>query len=737
MIKNFKPRIYQEAILNTAALKNTLVVLPTGLGKTLVFLMLAALRIQHYPKSKILLVGPTKPLIDQYFSTFKEHLEIDEKDMAIFTGEVKPADRIELWKKSKIIFSTPQSIENDILSNRISLEDVSLLGIDEAHRAVSNYSYVWVTKQYNKTAKYPRILGLTASPGSDMEKITEVCKNLFIEEIEVRTENDSDVKPYVQETEILWVEVELPKELKNVKVYFDRAVKERLTKLKSWGILQKPISYVSKTELLRMQAYLHKDAVSAGNDNNLWQSISIVAEIIKLLHASELLESQGLSPLYEYCSKIVSSSATSKVRAVKNVVQDPNFKAAYILIQTLKEQSFMHPKLEKLKDIVLRNSKKPNEKTIVFTQYRDSGVKITKELNKINNIHAELFVGQQKKGNTGMSQKKQKEMLDKFRASEFNILVATSIAEEGLDIPKVSNVIFYEPVPSAIRHIQRRGRTGRQEKGHVLILMTKGTRDEAFKWGAHHKQKRMYRTLENIKNSVNSPIKKAEINPNKDLKEFMKNEILIFIDQRERSSDIARALKDKGVTIKVEQLKAGDIVCSDNVAVELKKVDDFVNSIIDGRLLEQMKKLKENYKCPLLIIEGTQDIYTVRRMHPHAIQGMLATITVNYGIPILYTKNAEETASILYIIAKREQENSKNYFSPHFNKQNLSLKEHQEYIVSSLPNIGPVAAKELLKKFGNVKDIINADEKELIKVENIAKTKAKRLREVLDSNYEK
>ena len=104
--------------------------------------------------------------------------------MAIFTGMVSPSKRAELWKTSKIIFSTPQGLENDIISGRIKLEDVSLFGVDEAHRAVGNYAYVFVAKQYQKLAKYPRIIALTASPGSDMEKIKEVCQNLYIEDIE-------------------------------------------------------------------------------------------------------------------------------------------------------------------------------------------------------------------------------------------------------------------------------------------------------------------------------------------------------------------------------------------------------------------------------------------------------------------------------------------------------------------------------------------------------------------------
>ena len=233
MIKNFEPRLYQQTILATAAEKNTLVVLPTGMGKTNIFLMLAAQRMKQYPNSKILFIGPTKPLIEQYMNVFREHFEINESEMAIFTGMVSPEKRAELWKKSKIIFSTPQGLENDIISKKINLEEVCLLGVDEAHRAVGDYSYVFVAKQFMKLSRFPRIIALTASPGSDMDKIQEVCKNLFIEDIEVRTDDDPDVKPYIQEMEIEWVNVELPKVFTDVQRFMLLFLRERFEKLKN------------------------------------------------------------------------------------------------------------------------------------------------------------------------------------------------------------------------------------------------------------------------------------------------------------------------------------------------------------------------------------------------------------------------------------------------------------------------------------------------------------------------
>ena len=197
MLENFKPRLYQETIFNTAVSRNTLVVIPTGMGKTALAMMLAVKRKQQHPNSKILIIAPTRPLVEQHLQTFKKYIKDQEDKFTLFTGYVKPEKRAELWKTAEYIFSTPQGLENDIINKRIKLEEVSLLVVDEAHRAVKDYSYVWVSKQYNKLAKYPRILALTASPGSDLEKIQEVVTNLSIETIEVRTDNDPDVKPYI------------------------------------------------------------------------------------------------------------------------------------------------------------------------------------------------------------------------------------------------------------------------------------------------------------------------------------------------------------------------------------------------------------------------------------------------------------------------------------------------------------------------------------------------------------
>ena len=735
MLKNITPRLYQETILSTCVNSNCLVVLPTGMGKTMLALMLASQRFRQYPNSKMLFIAPTKPLVEQHLQTFKNHFDINEGELAVFTGLIRPEKRQEMWKDAKIVFSTPQGLENDIISDRINIEDVSLLVVDEAHRAVGDYSYVFLTKQYNKKSKHPKVLALTASPGSDLEKIREVCKNLYIEEVEVRTDNDPDVKPYVQEMDINWVKVKLPPEFLIVKKYLEASFKSKLSEMKKYGSVNTAaLTNFGKKDLLTLQRELHAKISHGEKDFETLKSLSLTAEAIKVQHALELIETQGASALKKYLDKLTTESRTTKVKAVQNLVRDINVKSAIIKTDTLIEQGVKHPKIIELKKLVRAEVTKNNKtKIIIFTQYRDSASKIKQELDKIN-ILSEVFVGQAKRGTTGLSQKQQIEMLQMFRDGMFNVLIATSVAEEGLDIPRVDLVLFYEPIPSAIRHIQRRGRTGRQEKGRVSILMAEQTRDVGYRWSALHKEKRMYKNLEDLRGKLKLELKpKAQT----DLGKYTKEEenMKIFVDYREKGSGVVKELVDTGASIKLEKLDAADFLLSSRVGVEYKTVSDFVSSIIDGRLLQQIKELKRNFERPLIIIEGTEDIYSVRKVHPNAIRGMLATITISYGIPVLYTKNFKETASLLSVIAKREQETAGKDFNLHGDRKPLTLKEQQEYIVSSLPNVGPGLAKELLKGLGSVKKIINSEEEELKKVEKVGEKIAKRIRDVVDNDY--
>ncbi|MCM2324889.1 MAG: DEAD/DEAH box helicase [Candidatus Woesearchaeota archaeon] len=720
MIKDFTPRLYQQTIFASASEKNTLVVLPTGLGKTFIFLMLAAHRLKLFPHSKILFLGPTKPLISQYLKEFKKHLEIDDKDLAMFTGNVTPEKREKLWMDAKIIFSTPQGLENDIISNRIKLDDVSLIGFDEAHRATGEYSYTWIAKQYMKKSKKPLILGLTASPGSDAEKIMEVVSNLQITNIEIRGDEDPDVKPYIQEVKVKWVYVELPQHFNSVLKYLKNCYESKVMILKN----KTNAKIENKSDLLALQGSL----LSRIKDNDIesMMAMSVLAEAIKVQHALELLESQGITPLLDYMNELMAKATLGKTKAVKNLVADPNFKSALIIARNLKELNIEHPKIQELKNML--KDAKEDTKIIVFSQFRDSITNLVNEINKLENVKSAIFVGQQKKKGIGMSQKDQINMLERFKNNEFNVLVMSSVGEEGLDIPAVDKVIFYEPVPSAIRTIQRRGRTGRQSKGEVIVLVTKGTRDEGYRWSAFHKENRMQKIMNNLKMRFYTRTADRKIS------EFIlpENGITIYADHREKSSGVIKKLLDLGIDIKLVSLEVGDYLLSDDLCIEYKTVPDFVDSLLDKRLFTQLRNMKK-YSRQIIILEGKEDIFSQRNLHPNAIRGMLATIAIDYCIPIIYTKDADESALMLAMIAKREVTENKE-FTMHTAKP-ITLKEQQEYIISALPGVGPALCKPLLEKFGSVKKVLNANEERLKEVDLIGEKKAAKIREIVDSDY--
>ncbi len=724
----FKPRLYQETILHTCLQKNTLVVLPTGLGKTKIAIMALAKRLKDNPLSKALFLTPTKPLASQIFNEIRGC--ITEKEVSLFTGSVPPNKRKELWKKSKVIISTPQCIENDLLNKNLNVKEVSLLVIDEAHRAVQDYSYNWITKEYHKTSDYERIIGLTASPGSDLGKILEVCKNLYSKEVEIRTEKDPDVKPYIQEARIKKELIELPEDFKKIRKYLKDSLKSKLIKIKEQGTLSLSSS-PSKTEILNSQARLQGELARGSKDYNTFKSISLLAEVLKLSHAIDLLETQGISSLSSYFESIFKDSRNKKTKAVKNLVNDLNFKSAYILTEKLNQKKTKHPKQKRLKEIIKDSIKKdPNLKIIVFNNYRNSVNELEKELNKIKRVKAKLFVGQAKKEGISLRQKDQLKILEDFNNSMYNCLISTSIGEEGLDLPKVDLVIFYEPVPSAIRSIQRRGRTARHDTGNIIILVTKNTRDESNFWAAHHKEKRMYSVLDKVRKKLNEQTQPT-------IKSFIeKTNSIIYVDSREGSSGITKQLHEIGLDVRIKPLPTADFIISEKVGIERKTPRDFIDSIIDKRLFTQIRGLRENFEKPLLIIEGTEDIYSIRNIHPNAIRGMLATITLSYGIPIVYTKNIKDTAEFIKIISLREQNPNSKDIGIRLDKKPVTTKEQQEYIIESFPGIGPSMAKSLLKKFKKIEDIVNASQKDLEKIESIGEKRAKEIKRILKEIYE-
>lgn len=507
-LKEINPRKYQAEIYEVCREKNCLVVLPTGIGKTLIALMLAINRQKAFPGSKILFLAPTRPLAQQHLGYFTKHLPELFADMQLFTGKIPAEQRRKIWQTADIIFSTPQCIGNDLKNNLYDLSEVSLLVEDECHRCLKNYAYTYIAEKYMQQAKNPRILGLTASPGADRKTIAQIAKNLSIDAIELRTRESEDVREYLQELEFEVIALDFPEEFAKIREMLKKIFDKKAGELRNRKLLFGP---PTKKFLLETQHRIMA-AISSGNRNfNLLAGASACAIAVKVQHALELLETQTLYSLQNYMHELFSQAREAKSKAVQQLVKQPEFNQAFVALNELLARNIENPKLIELKKIVeseiLENEK---AKIIVFSQYRDNVLRICREMNSIPKIKAKVFVGQAKKmvgkgsnqEEIGLSQKEQAEIIKDFSEGRINVLCATSIGEEGLDIPEVNAVIFYEPIPSAIRKIQRAGRTARLMKGKLLILMIKKTRDEAYYWAAFHKEKRMYSAIQSIKEDM-------------------------------------------------------------------------------------------------------------------------------------------------------------------------------------------------------------------------------------------
>ena len=626
-----------------------------------------------------------------------------------------------------------------------------MIVFDECHHGVGAYSYVYLASRYVKESNYNLILGLTASPGSDKTKIKEVCENLYIQNVVVKTENDRDVKPYFNPVEIDWVRIKMSEELDKINKSLEKALKIRLKTLKNMGII-KTIS-VTKVDILKTRGRIQAEIARTTNPKKeLFQAISILSAVINIQHAQELVETQGVHPFNKYIVRL----RKKKTKASRSLMNDPNFSRAVRLAHNAEKNGWEHPKLRALAEILKKElgtgdgqttlqttrygdkKDKKTSKIIVFTQFRDTLEMIHQKLES-EGIKSVKFFGQATKdGEKGLSQKEQKEIIKSFRMGEYDVLISTSVAEEGIDIPAVDLVVLYEPVPSEVRMIQRRGRTGRKRTGRVKVLITNGTRDEGYYWSSVRKEDSMKNQLidsEVLKELNESAVARMDNEKKVKVLDKPKEEKLplVYADSREGNSKVIRYLSQMEMDVKIHSMAVADYQVSDEVAIERKTAKDFVSSMIDKRLFKQARELSEEFKRPLMILEG-DDLYS-GMVNPNAIRGTIASIALDFGISIIPTRDAQDTAAMIKRIAIREQSGEKSNIQIRTDKKPVSLWEQQLFIVESLPSIGPVNAKNLLEHFGSVSNVFNASESELIEVEGIGKITAQNIRKVIESKY--
>ena len=487
-------RAYQLEAADEALTGSTMLVLPTAAGKTVVAWMVIAERLQS-TTGWTLVIAPTVALVEQHLRGLVPILQGIEPISV--TGKNPVAKRVDLWGSSRVIVATPQVVRNDIVRGSLDLTDCSLLVVDEAHHATGEHAMAQVGEMYLSQASNPLVFATTASPGSRKDLVREVCSRLDIERIHLRATDDPMLVEHLAGLELQEIRVTVPDEIRELAeplVLWQRGIVDRQRRLGRY-VMPGAISHAGLSNAMdRAQT-----AISRG-ESNAYQSVSQIATAMRLHHLINHLLSQGCAASREFLMRL-STGDRSTTKSTRGFLRDPRISG---LIRSLEEMDEMHSKVGAVRRLVRERLRRDSDsRVIVFATFRDTVSALEIAIADLKDARPVRFVGQSSRGGSeGLSAKQQVERLDEFRDGSANVLVATSVGEEGLDIPSADLVIFYEPVTSEIRTIQRRGRTGRHREGEVVVLIAEETRDEGAWAAAERREEYMRRAVHRVRREI-------------------------------------------------------------------------------------------------------------------------------------------------------------------------------------------------------------------------------------------
>ncbi|KAF8640347.1 hypothetical protein AX17_000019 [Amanita inopinata Kibby_2008] len=494
---NRPKRDYQFNIAKRCLFENTLVALPTGLGKTFIAGVVMLNYYHWFPEGKVVFVAPTKPLVSQQIDACHKSCGIPGTDAAELTGAISRAVRAKYWQAKRVFYMTPQTLVNDLVTENCNVQDIILLVIDEAHRATGGYAYNQAVRFLMAKNPHFRILALTATPGSNPEAVQDLIDGLHISHVEIRDENSLDLREYVHEKKIEQHVIRVDGDIDRVKDLLARLMDTLIQPLKKRGILY-------GVDPVTLHPYMPQAKMQSLRRDQRW-AFGPLSKLSSLARAMGYLLEGTMGMCYTYLHQVAQSdkggnhsgeeggtgvqTKKGSTKAKTKWRNDPHFQALMAEIENQHSRGFSrHPKLEELRVLLIqffgermdgdRNGREVGEqgasKAMVFVTFREAVDEIVQLLNEQQPlIRASKFIGQgvDKHGKKGMAQKEQLEIIRKFKANEFNVLVATSIGEEGLDIGEVDFIICYDAQKTPIRMLQRLGRTGRKRAGIVHVLL--------------------------------------------------------------------------------------------------------------------------------------------------------------------------------------------------------------------------------------------------------------------------
>eukprot|EP01135_Chromosphaera_perkinsii_P007217 Nk52_evm25s745 gene=Nk52_evmTU25s745 len=496
---NYEEREYQYEIVKKALFQNVLVALPTGLGKTFIAAVVMANFYRWFPEGKIVFMAPTKPLVAQQIEACFKIMGIPQSDFCLMTGSVNVKERTESWNKKRLFFLTPQILVNDMKSNLTPTDKFVCVVVDEAHKSTGQYAYVQAIEGLNEVTKYYRLLALSATPGNDVESIQSLIDSLQISSIEIRTEDSPDIKKYIHQRSVDVRVLEEGNEIRTIRTHFEKVMQPLFQALSDTGaIYTKEVSGITKGNLIVARDSYRKRP-SNMRSNLVEKQFGV---LMTYAHAYDLLRVHGLVPFKKFLDQQImaerGNDALRRSDEIKDIVQ-------HLAGKNQNMYTWMgHPKVKEVQDICLQHFRKHGDKTrvMIFSSYRDSVMEICTILQQHEPLlKASHFVGQSSGSrSTGLKQREQLEKIEQFREGKINILVSTSVGEEGLDIGDVDLIVCFDCSSSPIRLIQRMGRTGRKRDGSIIVLLSKDGEEKKYKQSLSTRKK----SLNLVKNRKDS-----------------------------------------------------------------------------------------------------------------------------------------------------------------------------------------------------------------------------------------
>ncbi|KAI0690699.1 hypothetical protein BC835DRAFT_1363433 [Cytidiella melzeri] len=489
-------RDYQFNIVRKCLFENTLVALPTGLGKTFIAGVVMLNFYTWFPEGKVVFVAPTKPLVAQQIEACHRTCGIPGSHAAELTGQNPRAMRNRAWQEKRVFYMTPQTLMNDLKSDNCDPRDIVLLVIDEAHKGTGDYAYAQVIRYLMAKNPHFRVLALTATPGGKPEAVQAIVDALHISHIEIRDEQSLDLAPYLHKKHIAQHIIPMSEDVITIRDMLSEVMTPMIQKLYNAKLLYgnpKPVSLhpFSCTKALSLLAG------GRGRGNNQW-AYSMLSKLGALARVMGYLIEGSSAQCHQALLDLMSeTNATPGSKSKSNQYQKDT--KLQVILQELEAQMnqpggfSVHPKMDKMKTLLVEHFAQKkfdkedaqangggedmsgDSRVMVFVSFRQCVDEVIAALSSEKPlIRAVPFIGQgtDKKGNKGYGQKEQLDVIKRFKAGEFNVLISTSIGEEGLDIGEIDMIICYDAQKTPIRMLQRIGRTGRKREGHVHVLLS-------------------------------------------------------------------------------------------------------------------------------------------------------------------------------------------------------------------------------------------------------------------------